>query len=540
MRVLAGRKESMGACLKRGTILMLLALPACQDLAVENTNAPDRDRALANAADVETLIASSWRDLWGRVQNSSSTTNVMTNVADETTATYANNGSLELSSEPRPYLNNSPLASVHDTPRFQWEDWYQAVSSVADGLGAIADGLVVETGSPPADNTARSWAFGKFMQGVAHGYLALIFDRAYFITEDTDLSDPGALELLSYEEVRDSAEKVLLEAIDYMQDHSFTLPDTWMNGVPATNQDLIKLAYSYLARFHVYLPRSPEERAQVDWDKVLDYTSRGITADHAIALQSGVLTSALLFRVQSSSSFQARADNKLIGPADVSGNYQAWLETPVPDRNKFLITTPDRRITGPTPTSSGSYFRYLSNEFFDQGRGTYHFSYYQWYRNGGRSNSGTFAIMTVDEMNLFRAEAYLRTGDRARAAELINTTRTRAQTIGSTSYPGLPAVTAAGVPQSDDCVPRTRTGACGSLEDALVYERMIELAMLDALRGWFDSRAFGRLPPGTFVQMAIPGRELETLGIENYSFGGVGNVGGAPCEVSALVFTPGC
>ena len=101
-----------------GAIVLIAGLTAgCQELVVENTNAPNRDQALSNPADVETLIASTWRDLWGRVQNSSSTTNVMTNVADETTATYANNGSLELSSEPRPYLNNSPLADVVDCQR---------------------------------------------------------------------------------------------------------------------------------------------------------------------------------------------------------------------------------------------------------------------------------------------------------------------------------------------------------------------------------------------------------------------------------------
>ena len=527
--------------LATGALALLAGLTAgCQELAVENTNAPNRDQALSNPADVETLIASTWRDLWGRLQNSGSTTNVMPNVSDEMTATYANNGSLELSSEPRPYLNNSPLADVHDTPRFQWEDWYQAVASAADGLAAIEDGLEIVTGTPPTDNTARAQAFAKFMQGLSHGYLSLIFDRAYVVTEHSDLTDVASLELLPAEAVRDSAERILLEAIALMEASSFTLPDTWINGVPATNQELIRIAYSYLARFHVYFARTPEERAATDWDKVLQYVDRGITSDHAVTLQSGVLTSALLSRVQNSSSFQTRADYKSIGPADVSGSYQAWLNTPVPQRDKFLITTPDRRITGPTPASSGAYYRYLSGETFRPERGTYHFSYYQWYRNGGRAASQTFAIMSVDEMNLFRAEAYFHKGDLARAAEYVNLTRTRDVRIGTTTYDGLPAVTAQGVPESDDCVPRTRTGECGSLKDALEYERMIELAMLDALRGWFDARAFGRLPAGTFLHMPVPGRELQTLQLEIYSFGGAGGPGAASCEVSNLVFTPGC
>jgi exodeoxyribonuclease VII small subunit len=53
-----------------------------------------------------------------------------------------------------------------------------------------------------------------------------------------------------------------------------------------------------------------------------------------------------------------RADYRWIGRADQSGNYQTWLATPVESAVRFNITTPDRRITGNTPTSNGAYFRY--------------------------------------------------------------------------------------------------------------------------------------------------------------------------------------
>jgi hypothetical protein len=57
----------------------------------------------------------------------------------------------------------------------------------------------------------------------------------------------------------------------------------------------------------------------------------------------------------------------------------------------------------------------------------------------------------------------------------VNLTRTATQRIGTATYPGLPAVTASGVPQGAGCVPRTVAGACGSLLDAIHYERRIEL-----------------------------------------------------------------
>src|SRR5690606_4857383 len=139
--------------------------------------------------------------------------------------------------------------------------------------------------------------------------------------------------------------------------------------------------------------------------------------------------------------------------------YQAWIGAPESQRDRFDIVTPDRRITGPTPTSDGSYTRYRAdNNGFEPDRGTYFLSAYQWSRhaiengmtgNNTGNNLGTHAMIKADENRLLRAEALLRTGDRPGAAELINVSRTREQVIGTTTYPGLPPVTAAGVPEVD-------------------------------------------------------------------------------------------
>jgi hypothetical protein len=264
------------------------------------------------------------------------------------------------------------------------------------------------------------------------------------------------------------------------------------------------------------------------WDKVLTHINNGITADHAVTLINGTLVSNFLSRFQTTGTFSGWGDYKMIGPADVSGEYQKWLATPINDRQRFLITTPDRRITGATPTSNGTYFRYRADNIFRPERGTYHQSHYQWFRNAGRASSGTYVIMSVDEMNLLKAEAYLRTNRAAEAVPLINITRTRVQRIGTTNFPGLPAVTVDGVPNSPTCVPKRADGTCGTLMDALIYERMIENSMLDSYIGYFDSRGFGRLPSGTILHLPIPARELINMGLPVYSFGGVGGPGAAP------------
>jgi hypothetical protein len=283
-----------------------------------------------------------------------------------------------------------------------------------------------------------------------------------------------------------------------------------------------------IARLLVYGPRTPAERQAVDWQKVLDVTAKGLSYDFGPILANGVITSTFHSRIQRTTSTQQRADYRLVGPADVSGAYQTWLATPNTQRVRFNITTPDRRITGNTPTSSGAYFRYRSdNTGFDQAIGAGYFSAYQWYRKAGSATTGQLTLISADENRLLRAEAFLRTGNTTEAANLINVSRTRQQRIGSTNHLGLPAVTANGVEPSPTCVPRTRTGECGSLWDALIYERSIEAAGVDAMRAWFDNRGSGLLQPGTTYHMPIPGRYLVSLGIPIYSYGGVGGEGAA-------------
>ncbi|MGH7467185.1 MAG: RagB/SusD family nutrient uptake outer membrane protein [Longimicrobiales bacterium] len=253
--------------------------------------------------------------------------------------------------------------------------------------------------------------------------------------------------------------------------YNFNLPTTWVQNQTYTSAQLVQLAYTMLARILVYTPRTPEERATVNWQKVLDATSKGLTYDFGPTLQSGLLTSTYFDRMQATT--RARADNKLVGPSDVSGNYQAWLAR----------------------------------------------------RRNGAATTLQALTATVDENRLLRAEAMFRTGNLTEAANLINVSRTRAVRIGTTTHPGLPAVTATGVPESTPtapCVPRTNTGACGSLLDALRYERQIELAGLDPMRAWMDYRGFGQLTSGTILQMPIPGRYLVSLEIPLYTFGGVG------------------
>jgi hypothetical protein len=519
-----------------------LASTACVELQVDNPNQPDRERALSQPSDVEMLIGTSFIRYFGGIHGFAVRLDypafLLPAVGNEATTHIYYGGAVENADIPRVRLRNDPSMPAEVDPQgplLLWRRFNEVVSSANEGLDAIESGMkFTEAGQ---DVTMRAKAFAKFTQGLAWGQMALAWDQVP-LTDEFDLPLPGGQDALyaltlermkPYPEAMARAIRSLDEAIAIAQQNTFTLPSTWTRnaGGPVTNVDLVRIANSHVAKFMVYNARTPEERAQVDWGEVLKRTASGVTSDFGPQRGAGEEAVRSGFWEVMERNTQGcvnchRFHYDVIGPADISGTYQQWLNTPLEDRNRFNIVTPDRRVTGPTPTSNGAYVRWLAdNNGFWEARGRWAFSAYQWYRaTGGQLTA--IPVMSVDENNLIRAEALYRTGDLAGAAALVNVSRTRQQRIGTATYDGLPPVTAAGVPQSGDCVPRTSTGACGNLWDALVYERRLELSGVDIIRAFADNRGLGLLPAGTWLHMPIPGRELQTLRQQNYSYGGVG------------------
>jgi hypothetical protein len=520
--------------------LLSVGLSACQDLDVVNENLPDSERALQQPAAVEEVIRSAF-PIFFRLHTSGDIWPYYPVIANEFART-ALFRQFQPSAEPRVMLKNDPLADEVWIPRAPWDLHNSGLANAIDGLHRIIDDrLVIMTLDPNAtvvtDNTNRARVWGKVLEGLHLGYCGLIMDRCAVYTHNEilprgydDLVRWEVDHLRPYGDVITAAVAVLEDAIkDLDATGDFTLPATWVNGQSLSKAQVRQFASSLIAKLLVYSARTPTERTAVNWQKVISATADGVTYDFGPTLASGILTSTYWARLQGGgANDNIRPHYDLLGPADTSGAYQAWAALPLEQRNRFDIRTPDRRITGVTATTAGLYFRYRTdNNGFDATRGTYNFSAYQWYRNGGSSNTGQVKFLSVDENNLLRAEAFLRTGNTAEAARLINLSRTRPVRIGTATYAGLPAVTAQGVPAGAGCVPRTRTGPCGSLMDALVYERGIELAGSDPTRGWLDRRGFGQLVRGTILHMPIPARYLVSMGIPLYSFGGVGNAGAA-------------
>ncbi len=500
---------------------------ACVDLDVTNPNEADRARVLTSPTDVQSLISTSYRAYFDHVQqtNPGIPTAAM---ADNLTGGFFDFGVHDVTTEPRSIYDASPLNTRGFVGRSPWSRLYPIISNVNDGLAAIDGGLVIQLQEDGPDHTARARAWGKFVQGVAYGHLALYHDQALIVTEDTDLEqlDPTAFQ--PYQEVQQAALGMLDEAIAIAQSNNFTTPAStdWLNGVSLSSADFIRVVNSYYARILAYMPRTWEERNQVDWNEVIARIDAGITEDFGPEGELNVWESnmrRLYARVRARPSDHVRPDYFAMGPADQSGAFQAWYATPSESRLPFQIVTPDRRIQGPDgPDDPGTYLGYDVNTIWPESRGTYRWSYYEYHRDGLGDSwyTGKQVTMSRTEMDLLKAEALIRLNRAAEAVPLINATRT--------ANGQLPPVTVDGPPNDANCVPRQMDGDCGSLWDALLHERALENMGIQGTIMWWDARGLGRLQEGTPVHFPVSGIEMENLGLPLYTFGGVGGDGAAP------------
>lgn len=521
-------------------VIAALLLAGCQDLEVTNPNNPDRERSTSLPGDVQSLIASSFTTFWPNTQGNWPGI-TLSAIADEATSGFADFGILELSSEPRAAFNNSTIYSRRFVSENPWYSLYGVISNLNDALAAIDRGLVITEGG--ADVTPRARAFAKFMQGLAHGYLGLYFDQASIADETMD-PETAEFPLVPYDEVVAAGISQLEAAIQIASANTFTIPSSgWINGVTLTNQDLARMAHTFIAKFMAYAPRTPAERAAVDWNQVISHIDAGITADIAPVAISGVLFSdyrRLMARQRTVTPGDfSRLDYHLVGPADTTGGFQTWLNTTMPDRNPFQLRTPDRRIhAAGNPSGLGKYFGYHTATLYAADRGLYHRSRYYYWRAGFGTTweNGVQQWLTRTEMDLLKAEALIRLNRAVEAIPLINLSR-----VANGELPAIAGVD--GPANVNSCVPKKHNGQCGSLWDALKYEKRIEMTGVEPAVSWYDGRGWGTLVEGSMIQIPIPAREREVQQAPIYTFGGAPGQPGsaaAPNHNSCPVALPRC
>lgn len=489
----------------------LVGLAGCQDLDVENPNAPDREAALATPGDVESLIGGAYLNYFNYAQQFNGHGPALSVATDEHTASWGNFGMKQFGNEPRLEIDNNPSWSYAYVVENPWYWSYGSISAVSDGLRTIEDGLEI---GEDGEDTPRARAFARFMQGISHAALAATYDQAFVFDETVDLATAD-LELQPYDQVMGAAMGYLQQALDIAGNNSFDTKPAWIKGRELSSAQFQRMIHSYMARFLASTPRSPDE--SVDWSSVVSHVEQGIEEDFYIQgtswtgdWWSGYKSYGGWFPIW------ARTDLRLLGPADTDGDWQSWEQTPPEQRQPFLINTPDKRITeGVTqPESTGKYLTYYDWIAFVPGRGTYHFSNYGDIRYPHPQTQNQIVEISRAEMDLLKAEAMIAMDNRDSAAALINKTRV--------DNGELPPVTADGVPQTETCVPQTVDGNCGSLMDALKHEKRLETWHVSAGVQFFDHRRWGDLLEGTPLHFPLPGTELQVLQKEIYTYGGGG------------------
>ncbi len=531
----------------------------CQDLEITNPNNPDRAVVVASATDVEALISTSFRQWFNLTQNTTPSM-ALTAAADEFSGGFTDYGTHEQGLEPRNAIDNGPVAA-NSPNRNPYSDIYAIIGGVNIGLQAI-NNYDLKIMSSGQDVTQRAWAFGKFVQGLTHGWEALLYDKgwAYSETLDTDtvLFVEGSSQvqdmITDYKVVLDTALAELAEALRIAQSNEFTLPGSfqgdWIPGVEMSNVEFAKLIHSYIARYMVYWARTPEDRAQVNWTEVISHIDQGITEDFAPMGTPSILRSyykhrAARQRTTTPGDFM-RVDYQTIGVADQGNGFIEWHAQAWADRNPFIMTNvQDKRIiSSPDATCTsnlanslaveGKYMGCHRSTVFSASRGTGQRSYYYFHRLGRGTawETGPLLGMSVAEMDLLKAEGLIRLGRAVEAIPLINKTRV--------ANGELPPVTLEGVP-GPYCTPRKYNGDCGSLWDALRYEKRVEGLGIDPGVAHWDGRGWGWFVVNTPLDYPIPGNQLELMGITEYSTGGGGyHSAAAPDPEKCPVALPRC
>jgi hypothetical protein len=523
-----------------------LMMSACQDLEVPNYNNPSIDAAKTNATNVEAQNGTAFKYMFSVLQGSdirNSTTfypaaaeSCMGGEMSAGTSNVGNNQDTCL--EPRTQFNNFDQGQwINRTP---YQMIYGGIASANDVLGAISGGLKI--GLPSSDrpqgiHTDRNVWWATFMVGLGNTYLGMLLDQAIIVEPGVPYDATKPATPHPYPDVLAAGIRQLRSAIDLAtKAPNDTTPSTWVNLNPVSRDDAIRLMHSFIARGMVYGARSPAERAKVDWAGVLKELDAGITKDFSQQADNTNRGTMSYYKQWVQLQTDARPSIRLYGPADTTGQYQAWIAKPVEQRAAITIASPDKRISNVDLTknggvaTAGAYFQFNSQQTMPLTLGTYYLSNYRSVKFGvGTTNNywqtGNLVLVAVSEMQLLRAEALIRLGRAAEAVPIINATRVANGKLPPVDVNGPPQATAA---DKASCVPRRDDGSCGNLMDALIYESRFENFGLEATIAWANARGWGTLLSGTLIHLPIPGRDLQVLGIPYYTFGGPNSQGSAP------------
>lgn len=475
--------------------LLLIFISSCEDFEVENLNSPDKDRALAEDSDIISLIDGSVTDmlqtsidLWGVHYDG---------LADQITSTNAYLDFWGFTDQPRRPLNNNTTNSDLYPISAPWNAFNSYIYNANSVLSVIDGGktLIVDG----VDKTLEKEVASYFVRGISLGIIGLVYDKAYRVTQDSDLA---TLEYEAYNDIINHAVSDL-EMAATLAGSAVSL--RVYDGTSISNSELVKVAHSYAAKFLMGAARTNSDT--VDYDKVLTHISNGITADFDPTAKNGILFNNYqdwaTYTLGTGAGYLP-VDQKI--PYLIEGDATAQPMDYPTDESVILGA-----ISNTTDTRIANYFGYAADfGYLNPARGRNLFSNTRNTRfftgNDRNFDGASLNLFPLAELHLLKAEAQFKKGDLSDAKATLDA-----------SVRGTSGLT----------TDATATG----IATALLYEYSIEMHLNgSAGTNYYFMRRHDLLQKGTPLHFPVPATELEITGDKFYTFGGdgAGNPATAP------------
>ena len=536
-----------------------LLLAGCRDnpLSVKNTQQPSVEGVFSSPLTIETAVSKLFEQLYnGQLGSSDDIFTQTITMSFESASQLGNFGMGTRGSIPRSPIDNS-IGNNVAAGNFRDFDFHSRNARLAASAVGALDKFIAANNGVPALGTvardARARAFGYFNLGYAMANLAMFYDSAAVMTPQ-DQVDPATgtfnPPLSPSSAVMAAAIKDLDSAIAITAaGPAANIPADWLaQTADMTPGNFTRLLRSYRAKFRAGLGRTPTDRAAADWNAIIADATNGITSDFVIQVSQTVTGwSGAVQQQMATSTTWSQMTPFILGMADSTGAYDAWLQQALTARTPFLLRTPDKRFpsgdtralqqaTVPAPTlfanpggnsragtPAGSivYFRNRPNGEDSPADpwGTWFYDNQRSWAIRANGGNGPYVLFPVAENDMLAAEGYLRTGNVAAAIPLINKTRTRA------NLPAIPltALITDQVPGGASCVPHVpqppayNTTACGTIFEAMKWEKRVETNMVGYAQWYIDSRGWGDLVVGTPLEWPVPYQELFARGKASYT-----------------------
>lgn len=407
------------------------------------------------------------------------------------------------------YYANCEKAEIANTdqnagfPKRLWYNYYSMINTVRNMLAMMKEKeLVYKEGGQ--DVTYKILANNYFLMGAYYTELALLFDKCFILTEDTDIQNVTVDNIAEAKDVQALALAYLDKCISICKEHEFgNFEGLLPLNVVGDNKKLEKMANFMAARAIAYFPRTNEET--VNWAKVLSYINNGLSEDikATLPLQGFDIWSAAVAGYPEGNQW-VRVGMRIINMMAKDDKSAPW---PLPadflnsDVLPEVTNSPDNRIktdfiyypSATTPSGGLSYAGYQYYSSYVLKRFT---------ETGQPSGAGDLYLFMKAESDLLKAEALLNTDKKEEAVPLINITRT-----GRGNMKDI-----------------TASSTEAEVLEAIYYERFVECGFAYAGTSFYDRRRTPidkfQLTTRSFRQLPIPVIELKFYNLDSYTFGG--------------------